>query len=161
VSIRVNPRGTRGARVPTRGPLAKLFRLIGKRQVRTYRSGGSERLSSRMGFPVVLLTTRGAKTGRTRTTPIGGFADTENSWLVAATLAGAARHPAWFLNMAKHPDDIWLEVGTERFKVRAETLEGQERADALTRIAAVSARYGKYQEKTDRKIPIVRLTREP
>ena len=161
MSIRVNPRGTRGARVPTRGPLAKLFRLIGKRQIRTYRSGGSERLSSRMGFPVVLLTTRGAKTGQTRTTPVGGFADGENSWLVVASLAGAAKHPAWFLNMAKHPDDIWLEVGTERFKVRAETLESQERADALARITAVSARYGKYQQKTDREIPIVRLTRDP
>lgn len=54
-----------------------------------------------------------------------------------------------------------LAVGMERFKVRAETLEGQERADALARIAAVSARYGKDQEKTDREIPIVRLTREP
>ena len=161
MSIRVNPSGTRGARVPTRGPLAKLFKLFGRRQIRTYRSGGEQRVSKRMGFPVVLLTTRGAKTGETRTTPVGGFPDGENAWLVAATLAGAARHPAWFLNMAKHPDDIWLEVGAERFKVRGESLEGPERADALARIAAVSSRYGTYQEKTDREIPIVRLTREP
>jgi hypothetical protein len=63
--------------------------------------------------------------------------------------------------MAKHPDDIWLEVGTERFKVRGESLEGPERAEALARIAATAPRYGRYQEKTDREIPIVRLTREP
>src|SRR3954447_356919 len=156
VTIRVSPPGTRGARVPT--PLVK---LIGKWQMRMYRRSGEQRVSSRAGFPVVILTTRGAKTGRTRTTPVGGFPDGENSWLVAATLGGAARHPSWFLNMAKHPDDIWLEVGTERFKVRGESLEGQERADALARIAAISARYGKYQEKTDREIRIVRLTREP
>ncbi len=112
-----------------------------------------------MGFPVVLLTTRGAKSGLPRTTPVGGFADGENSWLVVASLAGAAQHPAWFLNIAKHLDDVWLEVGTERFQVRAESLEGQERAGALARIAAISPRYGKYQEKTDREIPIVRLTR--
>ena len=62
--------------------------------------------------------------------------------------------------MAKHPDEIWLEVGSERFKVRGESLEGQERVDALARIAKVSPRYGDYQEKTDREIPIVRLTRE-
>jgi deazaflavin-dependent oxidoreductase (nitroreductase family) len=161
VTIRVNPPGTRGARVPTRGPIAKLFQLVGKRQIRTYRRGGEQRVSSRMGFPVVLLTTRGAKTGSTRTAPVGGFPDGENSWLVAATLGGAARHPAWFLNMAKHPDDIWLEVGSERFKVRGDSLEGPERAEALARIAAISPRYGKYQEKTDREIPIVRLTREP
>jgi hypothetical protein len=54
--------------------------------------------------------------------------------------------------MAKHPDDIWLEVGTERFKVRGDSLEGPERAEALARIAAIAARYRKYQEKTDREI---------
>jgi len=80
---------------------------------------------------------------------------------VVASLTGAARHPAWFLNMAKHPDDIWLEVGSERFKVRGESLEGRERAEALARIARISPRYGGYQQKTDREIPIVRLTREP
>jgi deazaflavin-dependent oxidoreductase (nitroreductase family) len=114
-----------------------------------------------MGFPVVLLTTRGAKTGLPRTTPVGGFPDGENSWLVVASRAGAARHPAWFLNMASNPDDIWLEVGKERFKVRGESLEGPKRTEALARIATVSPRYGTYQQKTDREIPIVRLTREP
>jgi deazaflavin-dependent oxidoreductase (nitroreductase family) len=156
VTIRVSPRGTRGARVPT--PLVK---LIGKLQTRAYRRRGEQRVSKSAGFPVVLLTTRGAKTGRTRTAPVGGFPDGENSWLVAATLGGAARHPAWFLNMAKHPDDIWLEVGTERFKVRGESLEGPERTEALAHMATIAPRYGKYQEKTDREIPIVRLTREP
>jgi deazaflavin-dependent oxidoreductase (nitroreductase family) len=161
VTIRVSRPGTRGTRFPTRGPLAKLFKLVGQRQIRTYRRGGEQRLSSKMGFPVVLLTTRGAKTGETRTTPLGGFPDGENAWLVAASLGGAARHPAWFLNMAKHPDEIWLEVGPERFRVHGESLEGRERDEALARIAAVAPRYGEYQEKTDREIPIVRLTREP
>ena len=93
MTIRVSPSGTRGARVPNRGPLAKLFKLTGKLQIRNYRRSWGQRLSSRMGFPVVLLTTRGAKTGRTRTTAVGGFQDGQNSWLVVASLAGAARHP--------------------------------------------------------------------
>lgn len=146
--------------MPTRGSLATLFKLGGKLAIRMYRRSGGKGLSSRMGFPVVLLTTRGAKTGRTRTTTLGGFPDRDGSWLVVASLAGAARHPAWFLNMAKNPDDIWLEVGRERFKVRGESMEGPERAEALARIAAIAPRYGSYQEKTDREIPIVRLTRE-
>jgi deazaflavin-dependent oxidoreductase (nitroreductase family) len=158
VTIRVSPRGTRGARVPR--PLLKLFKLMSKLMIWRYRRSGGKSLSARMGFPVVLLNTRGAKTGRTRTTPVGGFPDGENSWLVVASLAGAARHPAWFLNMATRPDDIWLEVGTQRFKVRGQSLEGPERAEALTRIATIAPRYGKYQEQTDREIPIVRLTRE-
>ena len=63
--------------------------------------------------------------------------------------------------MARNPDDIWLEVGRERFKVRGESLEGPERTEALAGIATISARYGAYEQKTDREIPIVRLTREP
>lgn len=63
------------------------------------------------------------------------------------------------MNMAKHPDQIWLEVGTERFKINGQSLEGQERVAALARIAAISPRYGKYRVQTDREIPLVRLTR--
>jgi deazaflavin-dependent oxidoreductase (nitroreductase family) len=159
MAIRVSPPGTRGTRVPK--PLLKLFKPLSTLMIRRYRRSGGTRVSSRMGFPVVLLTTRGAKTGRTRTTPVGGFPEGDNCWLVAASLGGAARHPGWFFNMAKHPDDISLEVDKERFKVRAESLEGPERAEALARIAAIAPRYGTYQEKTDREIPIVRLTREP
>jgi deazaflavin-dependent oxidoreductase (nitroreductase family) len=159
VTIHVTPSGTRGRRMPSGGPLIAIFRLFTRWSIRSYRRSGAGGISKRMGFPVVLLTTRGAKSGQPRTTPLGGFADGESSWLVVASLAGAARHPAWFLNLAKHPDDIWLEVGKDRFKVRAESLEGAERTEALARIAAISARYGSYQEKTDREIPIVRLTR--
>jgi deazaflavin-dependent oxidoreductase (nitroreductase family) len=159
MAIHVSPPGTRGTRIPK--PLLKLFKPMGTLMIRRYRRSGGTKISSRMGFPVVLLTTRGAKTGRIRTTPVGGFPDGENSWLVVASLGGAAHHPAWFFNLAKNPDDIWLEVGKERFQVRAESLEGPERADALARIAAIAPRYGTYQQKTDREIPIVRLTREP
>lgn len=159
MAIHVSPPGTRGTRIPK--PLLKLFKSMGTLMIRRYRRSGGTKISSRMGFPVVLLTTRGAKTGRTRTTPVGGFPDGENSWLVVASLGGAAHHPAWFFNMAKHPDDVWLEAGKQRFKVRAQSLEGPERAEALARIAATAPRYGTYQQKTDREIPIVRLTRQP
>ena len=160
MTIRVTPTGTRGSRLLLLGPVHKLFQRFTKRQVRTYRDGGEEKISKQSGFPVVVLTTKGAKSGEMRTAPLGGFEDGEGAWFVVASLGGAPRHPAWFLNMAKHPDDIWLEVGPERFKVTGESLEGRERADALARISAIASRYGKYQEKTDREIPIVRLTRD-
>ena len=160
MTIRVSPRGTRGARVPSGGPLLGLFKLLTRFSINSYRRKGGAGISKRMGFPVVLLTTRGAKTGRLRTTPVGGFKDGEASWFVVASLAGAPRHPAWFINLAKNPDDVWLEIDKERFKVRAETLEGAERTEALDRIAAISARYGDYQRKTDREIPIIRITRQ-
>lgn len=158
MTIRVTPTGTHGAGFPR--PLMKIFSMFGGMQTRGYRRDGGQSATKRMGFPVVLLSTRGAKTGQTRTAAVGGFPEGENAWLVVASLAGAAHHPAWFINMAKNPDDIWLEVGKERFKVRGESLEGNERAEALERIAAISSRYGSYQQKTDREIPIVRLIRE-
>jgi deazaflavin-dependent oxidoreductase (nitroreductase family) len=162
VAIRITPSGTRGAKVPNSGGcLDKLFKPLGNWMVNQHRCSGVTRLSRMMEFPVVILTTRGAKTGQERTATVGGFGDGPDSRLVVASLAGAARHPAWFINMAKQPDDIWLEIGKERFKVRGESLEGGERTEALARTAAIAPRYGSYPEKTDREIPMVRLTREP
>jgi deazaflavin-dependent oxidoreductase (nitroreductase family) len=111
-----------------------------------------------MGFPVVLLTTVGAKTGKEHTHVLGGFADGDDAWLVVASKGGAATHPAWFINLAKSPDKIWLQVGDRKLAVRAESLQGAEREAALARVAAIAPRYGEYQVKTDREIPVVRLT---
>jgi deazaflavin-dependent oxidoreductase (nitroreductase family) len=160
MAIRVTPTGSRGARVPTGGLVDIVFKPMGDFMLWLHRRSGGTWLSRMMGFPVVLLTTLGARTGRRRSVAVAGFPHGKDAWLVVASLAGAARHPAWFINMAKHPDGIWLEVGREQFKVRGQSLEGQERAEALARIAAASPRYGRYQEKTDREIPIVRLRRE-
>lgn len=77
-----------------------------------------------MGFPVVLLTTKGAKSGLERTCSLGGFADGDEAWLVVASNMGSANHPAWFMNMVKNPDDIWLEVGKRKLKVRGESHKG-------------------------------------
>jgi hypothetical protein len=60
--------------------------------------------------------------------------------------------------MVKNPGDLRLEVRNRKFKVQGESLTGATREDALRRIAAISARYGDYQRKTDREIPVVRLT---
>ena len=156
-SIRITPRGTRGVRIP--GPVSGLFLVGGNLLAWMYRRVGG--LMSRPGFRMVLLTTRGAKTGRPRTAPLGGFTDGENAWLLVGSNAGTERHPAWLFNMAKHPDDVWLEVGRRRLKVRARTLQGPERAEALGRIGVIAPPYVNYQTKTDREIPIVRLTQEP
>ena len=111
-----------------------------------------------MGFSLVTLTTKGAKSGRQRTAEINGFADGENAWFVVASNAGASTNPAWFANMAKNPDDIWLKIGRRNLKVRGEMLTGAARLAALRRVAAISPQYGRYQEQTDREIPIIRLT---
>ncbi|MGA9776633.1 MAG: nitroreductase/quinone reductase family protein [Candidatus Dormiibacterota bacterium] len=90
--------------------------------------------------------------------PFGGFPDRQDAWLVVASAVGGCQHPAWFLNMAKNPDQIWVEVGQRRVRVRATFLPGADREAALVRIAKIASRYAGYQKKADREIPIVRLT---
>lgn len=75
-----------------------------------------------------------------------------------ASKGGAPTHPAWFINLANNPDQVWLEVGNRKFKAQVESLRGPEREAALAKIAAISPRYGEYQRKTDREIPVIRLT---
>jgi deazaflavin-dependent oxidoreductase (nitroreductase family) len=159
MTVESSPHGTYGARIPGGKLLRSIFEPLGRMQISAYRrSGGTNRMSRMMGFPVVLLTTRGARSGESRTIALGGFADGDDAWLVVASNGGAARHPAWFSNMVKHPDDIWLEVGKRKVKVSGESLKGAAREEAIKRIASISARYGKYPQMTDREIPVVRLT---
>jgi deazaflavin-dependent oxidoreductase (nitroreductase family) len=159
VTIENSPKGTYGTKMPGTKLLRLIFEPLAKRSIESYRkSGGTNRMSRMMGFPLVLLTTKGAKSGRERTSSLGGFADGDEAWLVVGSNGGSASHPSWFLNMVRNPDDIWLEVGKRKMKVQGESLKGAAREDAIKRIAAISARYGGYQKKTDRKIPVVRLS---
>ena len=138
----------------------KLIEPLAKRQIAAYRrTGGKNRMATMMPFPVVLLTTKGSTSGLERTVSLGGFADGDDAWLVVASMGGSANHPAWFKNMVRHPDDVWLEVGSHKMKVRGDSLTGTEREDALARIAKIAKQYAGYTKKTNREIPIVRLTR--
>jgi deazaflavin-dependent oxidoreductase (nitroreductase family) len=135
----------------------RLFKPLLEMQVSRYRKTVGPTPPVMMGFPTVLLTTIGARTGREHTHVLGGFADGEDAWIVVASKGGASTHPHWFVNLAKHPDDVWLEVGNRKIKARPTLLKGHEREVALAKIAAIAPRYGGYQKKTDREIPIIRL----
>ncbi len=158
--IVVTPKGTRGARQPGR-LLRQLFAPVMRWQVARYRRSSASDQPRMLGFPALVLTTRGARSGQPRTVPLGGFPDGDDAWLVVASAGGAATHPAWFLNMVRHPDAIDVEIGHRRFRAAATSLTGAARAAALERIAAIAPRYAGYQRKTDREIPIVRLTPRP
>jgi deazaflavin-dependent oxidoreductase (nitroreductase family) len=154
MAVELTPNGTRGRERPALPrPLMKaavglnivFFRLLGRR-VRVMRA------------PLLLLTTVGARSGRERRVTLGWFPDGKNVRLVVASAGGSAKHPAWYINMAKNPDKVWIEVGRRRLRVRPESLKGAEREAAWRRILSQSPGYGAYQEKTDRAIPIVRLT---
>jgi deazaflavin-dependent oxidoreductase (nitroreductase family) len=157
--IRIPPSGTRGQKMPPGiGLLMKVAKPLMDRQVSRIKNATGPEPPRMMGFPVVLLTTVGSKTGKEHTHVLGGFAEGADAWLVVASKGGAATHPAWFINLAKSPDKIWLQVGDRKLAVEAESLQGAEREAALARVAAIAPRYGGYQVKTDREIPVVRLT---
>ncbi|HBV95159.1 MAG TPA: nitroreductase family deazaflavin-dependent oxidoreductase [Chloroflexi bacterium] len=128
-------------------------------QISRYRRATGPEQQRTFGFPALLLTTVGARTGTRRTVVVGGFPDGDDAWLVVASNAGAASHPAWFHNLARHPDQVWVQVGNRTLRVAGESLLDARREEALRSIYASAPRYASYQRKTDREIPVVRLTR--
>ena len=155
MAIDLTPNGTRGAQISRR-----LVRAINRcviAMARLFR-GRAIRI---IGQPVLVLTTIGAISGRRHSVPLVYFPDGADRWLVIASFGGSARHPAWYVNMAKHPVQVWVEVNGRTRRVQAESLRGQERATTWTRITSAAPNYVAYQTKTDREIPVIRLTPSP
>lgn len=156
--IRIPPRGTRGLAIPGEKVLWALFKPLMNLQLSRYRNAKGPEQAKTMGVPALLLTTIGSKTGKERTALLGGFPDGNDAWLIVGSKGGAATHPAWFINLAKHPDRVWAQVGNRRMKVNVQSLQGTEREQAFARVVAVAPQYEGYLKKTDREIPVVRLT---
>lgn len=142
--------GSRGARQPGGRLLQVMNRVIARR----IRKGG--RLMG--GADGLVLTTVGAKSGQPRSTPLVWFPDGQGNWLIVASAAGAPRNPAWYYNVAAHPERVQIEVGGRTVPVTAVQLHGAERQAAWRAITSASERFAKYQEQTDRELPIIRLT---
>ena len=77
-----------------------------------------------------------------------------------ASAAGAARNPAWYYNIAAHPDKVRIEVNGQTIPVTAEQLHGAERDQAWQQITASAPRFAQYQRKTDRELPVIHLVRQ-
>jgi deazaflavin-dependent oxidoreductase (nitroreductase family) len=142
--------GTRGARQPGGRVMKWMNRLITRRIRRQSRT-------KFMGFNALILTTIGAKSGAERTTPVGWFPGSDGSRLIVASAAGAPGNPAWYYNLAAHPDKVRIDVDGTTVDVRAEQLHGPERAEAWQQIITASPRFAEYQVKTDRELPVIRL----
>ena len=112
------------------------------------------------GDRLLLLTTRGAKSGQVRTSPLAYHRDGDR-YVVAGSKGGAPTHPGWYHNLVKHRD-AEIEVGTEKFKVRATPLpRGPERDRLYEAHGDKLAAFREYPKKTKRVIPIVVLERVP
>lgn len=111
------------------------------------------------GRGLVLLHHVGAKSGQQRISPLMSIRPDHDTWLIAASKAGAPDNPAWFHNLQAHPD-VTIEVaGGDVVPVTADVLTGDERDAAWARFTSLSKAFQEYQEATDRVIPVVALHR--
>jgi len=108
-------------------------------------------------FPVLLLTTTGARTRRRTTVPLGYAVDDDGRVFVVASKAGAPNHPAWFHNLQANPA-VTVELGEESFQAQAVVTTGEERDRLYRRVAGVG---NEYEKNTDRIFPVVVLDGVP
>lgn len=147
------PNGTRGARQPKANAFLRWGNQLTAQRIRKRGGRGV------MGMNVLVLTTIGAKSGEERTTPVAWFPGDGGSWLISASAAGGAKNPAWYRNLAAHPDQVRIDVDGRSVDVHAEQLHGEDRTRAWEQIVAAAPRFASYETATDREIPVIRLRR--
>ena len=108
------------------------------------------------GAPLLLLHSRGARTGAERVSPMMYLRDGDR-YLVFASKGGAPDNPAWYHNLMANPD-AEIEVGDDTLAVRAEELKGAERDEKYARQAELYPGFAEYEAKTTRVIPVVALS---
>ena len=114
------------------------------------------RFGSKMGEnKILLLTTKGRKSGQEFTTPLV-YMDHEDGYLIIASNGGQAKHPDWYFNLKNDPQ-VDIQIKDQTLTARAEILNGSTRAPIWEKIVAQAPQYGKYEGRTDRLIPVVWL----
>ncbi len=130
-------------------------------QVELYESSGGTQGTTLMdtGLPVVIVTTRGNKSGKIRKTPLMRV-EHDGDYLLVASKGGAPEHPVWYYNLVADPASVAVQDGPDRFDAEVRELpDGTERAEWWDRAVAAFPPYAEYQQKTDRKIPVFLATR--
>lgn len=150
MSVQKPPGGTRGARTPSR----LLGKIMMPLMMRIHRRSG-DRFA---GMNLLYLTTVGARSGEHRTNPVARFDDGRGGWIIVASAGGTANHPGWYHNIAAHPDQVWAEVSGTKHHVHVEQLEGETRDRVWAVVTHDAPRFEGYLTKTDRQLPVLRLT---
>ncbi|WP_196425227.1 RNA polymerase subunit sigma-70 [Amycolatopsis camponoti] len=132
-------------------------------EFRTYNEGVISEFRAQRGvvsqppFPILLLTTTGARTGRRTTVPLGYAVDDEGRVFVVGSKAGAPRHPAWFHNLRANPS-VTVELGDGSYEARAIVTTGEERDRLYGRVSDGTSAY---ERNTDRVFPVIILDGVP
>jgi deazaflavin-dependent oxidoreductase (nitroreductase family) len=125
-------------------------------QVEAYESsGGTQGTTLRdTGLPVVIITNRGASSGKVRKTPVMRV-EHDGSYAAVASRGGAPEHPQWYYNLRDNPR-VELQDGQNRWDMTAREITGDERAEWWDRAVAAYPPYAEYQQRTTRQIPVLR-----
>jgi F420H(2)-dependent quinone reductase len=125
-------------------------------QVEEYEASGGERANTLRdtGLPVIIVTTRGKKSGKLRKTPLMRV-EHGGEYALIASQGGAPTHPVWYHNLRADPEAVTIQDGPEPFDAVVRELEGDERSTWWDRAVAAFPPYAEYQTKTDRLIPVL------
>jgi len=129
-------------------------------QVAEYEASGGQRANTLRdtGLPVVIVTTRGNKSGKIRKMALMRV-EHDGQYALVASMGGAPKNPVWYYNLKADPDAVMLQDGPAPFEVEIRELDGDERAQWWDRAVAAYPPYAEYQLKTSRKIPVLLATR--
>jgi deazaflavin-dependent oxidoreductase (nitroreductase family) len=121
-------------------------------QVAQYEGSGGTRGATMRGMPVIILTSKGARTGKIRKTPLMKV-EHGGRYAVVASLGGAPKHPLWYYNVVANPL-VELQDGPVRRDMIAREVSGEEKAVWWERAVTAFPDYADYQKKTEREIPL-------
>ena len=125
-------------------------------QVETYERSGGTAGADMNGLPVIILTSKGAKTGKLRKNPLMRV-EHDGEYAVVASLGGAPKHPVWYYNLTANPH-VELQDGAVRKDYVAREVQGAERETWWERAVAAYPDYAEYQKKTTRILPVFVLS---
>ena len=127
-----------------------------REQVAEYEASGGERANTLLdtGLPIIIVTTRGNKSGKLRKTALMRV-EHDGEYALVASQGGAPKHPVWYFNLKADPTAVMIQDGPEPFDAVVREVEGDERAAWWERSVAAYPAYAEYQASTDRIIPVL------
>ena len=133
-----------------------IFKLFIGFHVFIYRLTGGKFGGEMRGFKVLILTTKGRKSGKILSAPLGYF-ERDGGYIIVASNNGASNSPSWYHNIKANPDDVTIQVKDKKMKVKPEIILGEARRPLYDWIVSIASNYGEYEKTTTREIPLVFL----
>jgi F420H(2)-dependent quinone reductase len=130
-----------------------------RNQVAEYEASGGQRANTLLdtGLPIIIVTTRGNKSGKVRKSPLMRV-EHDGEYALVASKGGAPEHPVWYFNLVADPASVTIQDGPQPFAVVVREVSGDEKATWWERAVAAFPPYAEYQQKTDREIPLLVAT---